>query len=180
MVICGPQKFQMAPKKIERGPNMALKITDLGTTLSLHRRMYYLPKFEAYIKRSDPQFQWWDPDHIQSWVPRTPKHSTWCKTLYLWLAVANHYATVCYKKTLGQTLGTCGAKHCMDRALCGAFCVFAWNVYHCKTGSFRKAPAWGIFAISVKKTLQCLMQMWPNDDTYRKKGPGSTQNPCHW
>ena len=43
MVICGPQKFQMAPQKIGRGPNMALKITDLGTTLSLHRRMYYLP-----------------------------------------------------------------------------------------------------------------------------------------
>ena len=35
MVICGPQKFQMAhppQKKIGRGPNMALKITDLGTT----------------------------------------------------------------------------------------------------------------------------------------------------
>ena len=38
------------PKKIGRGPNMALKITDLGTTLCLHRKMYYLPKFEAYIK----------------------------------------------------------------------------------------------------------------------------------
>ena len=57
MVICGPQKFQMAAQKIGRGPNMALKITDLGTTLSLHERMYYLPKFEAYIKRRDPQFQ---------------------------------------------------------------------------------------------------------------------------
>ena len=55
--LCGPQKFQMAPKKIGRGPNMALKITDLGTTLSLHGRMNYLPKFEAYIKRWDPQFQ---------------------------------------------------------------------------------------------------------------------------
>ena len=51
MVICGPQKFQMAPQKIGRGPNMALKITDLGTTPSLHGRMYYLPKFKAYIKR---------------------------------------------------------------------------------------------------------------------------------
>ena len=57
MVICGPQKFQMAPQKIGRGPNMALKITDLGTTPSLHGRMYYLSKFEAYLKRSDPQFQ---------------------------------------------------------------------------------------------------------------------------
>ena len=57
MVICGPQKFQMSPQKIRRGSNMALKITDLGTTLSLHGRMYYLPKFEAYIKRWDPQFQ---------------------------------------------------------------------------------------------------------------------------
>ena len=61
MVICGPQNFQMAPQKIGRGPDMALKITDLGTTLSLHGRMYYpryyLSKFEAYIKRWDPQFQ---------------------------------------------------------------------------------------------------------------------------
>ena len=61
MVICGPQKFQMAPQKIGRGPDMALKITDLGITLSLQGRMYYpryfLPKFEAYIKRWDPQFQ---------------------------------------------------------------------------------------------------------------------------
>ena len=59
MVICGPQKIQMAPQNIGRGPNIhvALKITDLGTTPSLHGRMYYLPKFEAYLKRWDPQFQ---------------------------------------------------------------------------------------------------------------------------
>ena len=37
--------------------------------------------FYAYIKRWDPHFQWWDPHHNQSWVPGTPKHSTWCKTL---------------------------------------------------------------------------------------------------
>ena len=43
----------MALKKIGRGPNVALKITDLGTTPSLHGRMYYLPKFEAYIKLKD-------------------------------------------------------------------------------------------------------------------------------
>ena len=35
---------------------MALKITDLGTTLTLHRRMYYLPKFDAYIKDGTPNF----------------------------------------------------------------------------------------------------------------------------
>ena len=52
-----PSKISNGPQKIGRGPNMALKITDLGTTPSLHRRMYYLPKFEAYIKRWDPQFQ---------------------------------------------------------------------------------------------------------------------------
>ena len=52
-----PSKVSNGPQKIGRGPNMALKITDLGTTLSLHERMYYLPKFEAYIKRWDPQFQ---------------------------------------------------------------------------------------------------------------------------
>ena len=52
-----PSKISNGPQKIGRGPNMALKITDLGTTLSLHGRMYYLPKFEAYIKRWDPQFQ---------------------------------------------------------------------------------------------------------------------------
>ena len=34
-----------------------------------------------YIKRWDPHFQWLGPSHNQSWVPRTPKHSTWCKTL---------------------------------------------------------------------------------------------------
>ena len=37
--------------------------------------------FYAYIKRWNPHFQWWDPHHNQSWVPGTPKHSTWCKTL---------------------------------------------------------------------------------------------------
>ena len=56
MVICGPQNFQMAPQKIWRGPNMALKITDLGTTPSLHGRMYNLPKLEAYIKNGTPNF----------------------------------------------------------------------------------------------------------------------------
>ena len=55
-----PSKISNAPphpQKIGRGPKMALKITDLGTTLSLHGRMYYLPKFEAYLKRWDPQCQ---------------------------------------------------------------------------------------------------------------------------
>ena len=52
-----PSKISNGPQKIGRGPNMALKITDLGTTPSLHARMYYFPKFEAYIKRWDPQFQ---------------------------------------------------------------------------------------------------------------------------
>ena len=52
-----PSKISNGPQKIGRGPNMALKITDLGTTPSLHGRMYYLPKFEAYIRRWDPQFQ---------------------------------------------------------------------------------------------------------------------------
>ena len=52
-----PSKISNGPQKIGRGPNMALKITDLGTTPSLHRKMYYHPKFEAYIKRWDPQFQ---------------------------------------------------------------------------------------------------------------------------
>ena len=91
MVICGPQKFQMPPpppppppknpKGAKHGPQNYWP-GDNTVTLSLHGRMYYLPKFEAYIKRWDPQFQWWDPHHIQSWVPRTPKHSTRCKTLY--------------------------------------------------------------------------------------------------
>ena len=81
----------MWPSKISNGPPKNRKGAKHGpqnywpvdntVTLSLHGRMYYLPKFEAYIKRWDPQFQWWDPHHIQSWVPRTPKHSTWCKTL---------------------------------------------------------------------------------------------------
>ena len=53
-----PSKISNDPQnKIGRGPNMALKITDLGTPLYLHGMMYYLPKFEAYIKRWDPQFQ---------------------------------------------------------------------------------------------------------------------------
>ena len=52
-----PSKVSNGPQKIGRGSNMALKITDLGTTLSLHERMYYLPKVEAYIIRWDPQFQ---------------------------------------------------------------------------------------------------------------------------
>ena len=103
MVICGPQKFKMAPQKIGRGPNMALKITDLGTTPSLHGRMYYLPKFEAYIKRWDPQFQWWDPHHIQSWVPRTPKHSLWCKTLPLWGACCELTAVKRWKREESST-----------------------------------------------------------------------------
>ena len=34
-----------------------------------------------HIERWDPHFHWWDPNHNQSWVPGTPKHSTWCKTL---------------------------------------------------------------------------------------------------
>ena len=89
MVICGPQKFQMPPppppkKKNRKGAKHGPQNYwpgDNTVTLSLHGRMYYLPKFEACIKRWDPQFQWWDPHHIQSWVPRTPKHSTRCKTL---------------------------------------------------------------------------------------------------
>ena len=52
-----PSKISNGPKKNRKGPNMALKITDLGTTPSLHGRMYYLPKLEAYLKRWDPQFQ---------------------------------------------------------------------------------------------------------------------------
>ena len=28
-----------------------------------------------------------DPRHNQSWVPRTPKHSTWCKTLRDWYSL---------------------------------------------------------------------------------------------
>ena len=84
MVICGPQKLQIAPQKNRKGGKHGPQNYwpgDNTVTLSLHWRMYYLPKFDAYIKRWDPQFQWWDPHHIQSWVPRTPKHSTWCKTL---------------------------------------------------------------------------------------------------
>ena len=48
----------MAHQNIGRGPNIhvALKITDLGTTPSLHGRMYYLPKFEAYLKDGTPNF----------------------------------------------------------------------------------------------------------------------------
>ena len=52
-----PSKISNPPppppqKKLEG----ALKITDLGTTPSLRGRMYYLSKFEAYLKRWDPNF----------------------------------------------------------------------------------------------------------------------------
>ena len=77
------KNFKWPPKKSEGGKHGPQNYWpgDNTVTLTLHGRMYYLPKFEAYINRWDPQFQWWDPHHIQSWVPRTPKHSTWCKTL---------------------------------------------------------------------------------------------------
>ena len=58
-----PSKISNGPPKKSEGSQTwpSIKITDLGTTLSLHRRMYYpryyLPKFKAYIKRWDPQFQ---------------------------------------------------------------------------------------------------------------------------
>ena len=40
MVIFGPQKFRMAPKKSEGGQTWPSKVLTMGITLSLHGRMY--------------------------------------------------------------------------------------------------------------------------------------------
>ena len=55
---------------------MALKITDLGTTLSLHGRMYYplyLPKFEAYIKKMGPPISMMGPPSYSKLSPKDPQ-----------------------------------------------------------------------------------------------------------
>ena len=52
----GPPPPKKNRKRAKHGPQN-YRPGDNTVTLSLHGRMYYLPKFEAYIKRWDPQFQ---------------------------------------------------------------------------------------------------------------------------
>ena len=74
MVICGPQKFQMAPQKIGRGPNMALKITDLRTTLMLPSRKDVLPsKIRSLYKKMGPPISMMGPPSYSKLSPKDPQ-----------------------------------------------------------------------------------------------------------
>ena len=115
-----PSKTSIAPPKNWKGAKHGPQNYwpgDNTVTLSLHGRMYYLPKFEAYIKRWDPQFQWWDPHHIQSWVPRTPKHSTWCKTL-LEIEIEISLNTISFCLLYFFTSQSALIQSCRDRSSC--------------------------------------------------------------
>ena len=68
-----PSKISNGPPKNGRGPNMALKTTDLGTTLSLHGRMYYLSKFKAYIKKMGPPISMMGPPSYSQLSPKDPQ-----------------------------------------------------------------------------------------------------------
>ena len=74
-----PSKISNGPPKNRKGAKHGPQNYWPGDNTEPSRKDVLPSKIRSLYKKMGPQFQWWDPHHIQSWVPRTPKHSTWCK-----------------------------------------------------------------------------------------------------
>ena len=76
-----PSKISNGPPKNRKGAKHGPQNYWPGDNTEPSRKDVLPSKIWNLYKKMGPPILMMGPHHIQSWVPRTPKHSTWCKTL---------------------------------------------------------------------------------------------------